>query len=279
VSSVLYKVEGAGNDFVLGVGDWARRLDNELDLVRRLCDRQRGIGADGTLSLEGVATDRVRLGYRNADGTEGAFCANGTRCAARAAVELLGCHQRVVIETRWADIPAAVDGSSVSLELPPPQTGPQRPEAAELDCISDGLLVKIGVPHLVIETTELADLNLAVVAPPLRRHAAIGPEGANVDFFEVEKDGVLRVRTWERGVEAETLSCGSGMVAVALVVMANRGTDRVELMPLSGDRLFVEALGAPPVCATRFTGPTRLVAAIDPSDDLLRGLLSVSVPG
>jgi len=272
VRSALFKVEGAGNDFVLGVGAWARRLDNEPELVRRLCDRRRGIGADGTLALEGVATDRVRLGYRNADGSEGAFCGNGTRCAARAAVEFLGCHQSVVIETGWADILAAVDGSSVSLELPPPQSGPQRPEAAEPDCISNGLLLKIGVPHLVIETTELADLDLAVVAPPLRRHAAVGREGANVDFYEVKKDGALRVRTWERGVEAETLSCGSGIVAVALVVMADRGTDRVELLPLSGDRLFVEALGEPPVCATRFTGPARFIAKLDPSDDLLRNL-------
>lgn len=270
--SELYKLEGAGNDFVLGVGSWARRLESEPDLVRRLCDRRRGIGADGTLALATDGTGRARLGYRNADGSEGAFCGNGTRCAARAAVEILGCHQTLAIETGWAEIRAAVDGSSVSLELPPPQSGPQRPVAAELESFSNGMLLKIGVPHLVIETAGLADLDLEVVGPRLRRHAAVGPEGANVDFFEVETDGTLKVRTWERGVEAETLSCGSGMVAVALLVMANRGTDRVELLPLSGDRLFVEALGEPPVCATRFTGPARFVAKLDPSEEFLRGL-------
>jgi diaminopimelate epimerase len=272
VRSGLYKLEGAGNDFVLGVGTWARRLENEPDLVRRLCDRRRGIGADGTLALETIGPARVRLGYRNADGSDGAFCGNGTRCAARAAVELLGCHQKIVIETGWAEIPAAVDGSTVSLDLPPPQSGPTRLEPAEPEAISNGLIMKIGVPHLVIETTGLADLDLDDLGPPLRRHAAVGPEGANVDFFEVETGGALKVRTWERGVEAETLSCGSGIVAVALVVMADRGTDRVELLPLSGDRLFVEALGEPPVCATRFTGPARFVAKLDPSEDLLRGL-------
>jgi diaminopimelate epimerase len=270
VRSELYKVEGAGNDFLLGIGAWAKRLDNEPDLVRRLCDRRRGIGADGTLALEALVTDRVRLGYRNADGSEGAFCGNGTRCAARAAVELLGCHQKIVIETGWAEITATVRGSKVSLDLPPPQLGPTRLEAAEQKEISNGLLVKIGVPHLVIETTGLADLDLDDVGPPLRRHAAVGPEGANVDFYEVGTGGALKVRTWERGVEAETLSCGSGMVAVALVVMAERGADHVELVPRSGDRLFVEALGEPPVCATRFTGPARFVAKLDPLEELLR---------
>jgi len=100
VRSEIYKLEGAGNDFVLGVGAWAGRLDSEPDLVRRLCDRRRGIGADGTLALEAVATDRVRLGYRNADGGEAVFCANGTRCAARAAVELLPMAPAVPLEPR-----------------------------------------------------------------------------------------------------------------------------------------------------------------------------------
>jgi diaminopimelate epimerase len=270
--SGLYKLEGAGNDFVLGIGDWGRRLDCEPDLVRRLCDRRRGVGADGTLALGAVGRGRVRLSYRNADGSEGAFCGNGTRCAARAAVELLRCSRKVVVETGWADIPAVVDGSWVSLELPPPQSGPRRPEAAEPEAISNGLVMQIGVPHLVVETTGLADLDLAAVAPPLRRHAALGPEGANVDFYEVASDGTLKVRTWERGVEGETLSCGSGMVAVALLVMAETATKRVELVPLSGDRLQVEALGEPPVCATRFTGPARFIAELDPSEEFLHAL-------
>jgi diaminopimelate epimerase len=272
VSSELYKLEGAGNDFVLGVGAWARRLGSEPDLVQRLCDRRRGIGADGTLALEAVATDRVRLGYRNADGGEAAFCANGTRCAARAAVELLGSSPKLVVETGWADIPAEVDGSQVSLELPAPASGPRHPEISGPEFATSVCLMEVGVPHLVAATVGLADLDLGLIAPPLRHHATLGPDGANVNFYEMGADGAVRVRSWERGVEGETLSCGSGLVAVALVMMAESGARDIEVIPLSGDRLTVEALGEPPVCATRFTGPARFVAKLEPSEDLLYGL-------
>ena len=269
MSSQLHKLEGAGNDFVLGFGPWAERLEGEPDLVRRLCDRRRGIGADGTLALEVVTSDRVRLGYRNADGSRGDFCANGTRCAARVAVDILGCNPKLTVETDWAEIAAEVAGSQVSLELPKPGRDPSPLEVAPPAGASSMRLMEVGVPHLVVAWTGLGDIDLAAVAPQLRSHPALGREGANVDFYEVTDDGVVALRTWERGVEGETLSCGSGMVAVALVVMTDRGSRSVELAPLSGDRLVVEALGEPPSCATRLTGPTRFVATIEPSDELL----------
>jgi len=272
MKSELFKVEGAGNDFLLGVGSWARRLDGEPELVRQICDRRRGIGADGCLALEAESNSRVRLGYRNADGGEAAFCANGTRCAARAAVEVLGCDQNLVVETGWADIPAEVYDARVSLELPPPGSAPKNPEI-DGSTVARGLCqLDVGVPHLVAATHGLADLDLDAIAPPFRNHEVLGPEGANVNFYEIASDGSVMVRSWERGVEGETLSCGSGLVAVAVVVMANNEVGRVELVPLSGDRLVVEALGDPPVCATRFTGPARFVARIDPSEDFLRSL-------
>ena len=129
--------------------------------------------------------------------------------------------------------------------------------------------IEIGVPHLIAPSLGLADLDLSAIAPPLRRHPAVGEPGANVNLYEIAHDGAVMVRSWERGVEGETLSCGSGLVAVALVVMANNAVGRVELIPLSGDRLVVEALGDPPMCATRFTGPARFIAEIDPSDKLI----------
>jgi diaminopimelate epimerase len=265
----LYKVEGAGNDFLLGVGDWAARLAGDSELVRRLCDRRRGLGADGVIALTPIDDATVRLRYRNADGSVGAFCANATRCTARAAVELLGLAKRLVVETGWDRIPAEVDDREVALDLPAPGSAPVRPEIIAPEGLSDLTLFDVGVPHLVAAVSAVADLDLVTLGPPLRAHPVLGLEGASVDFYEVATDGSVRVRTWERGVEDETLACGSGAVAVGLQVMASRGLRKVNIIPASGDRLTVEALGEPPGCPTRLTGPARMVARIDLSADFL----------
>jgi diaminopimelate epimerase len=162
-----------------------------------------------------------------------------------------------------------VDGRVVSLDLPAPRQLPQYPA---LDAPGTGKpsMIDVGVPHLVVEVAGLADLDLPLLAPPLRAHPALAPDGANVNFFESDPDGPVKVRSWERGVEGETLCCGSGLVAVALQVMAERRSRRIELVPASGDRLTVEALGEPPGCPTRFTGPARMVARIDPTEDFLK---------
>lgn len=271
VRSRLLKVEGAGNDFLLGIGKWAHRLEGSPEVVRRLCDRRRGIGADGVLALTVESEQSIRLAYRNADGGDAAFCANGTRCAARVAAEHFGLESRMVIDTGWGPIPARVEDASVSLDLPPPQAPGTQPEIGMPDSAVVPWLLQVGVPHLVVAVDGLDDVDLISTAPPLRNHSSLAPAGANVNFFEAGSDGVVRVRSWERGVEGETLSCGSGLVAVALIVMAERGERQIEVRPRSGDLLTIEALGDPPVCPTRFTGPANIVAEVTPSAAWLDG--------
>ena len=227
--------------------------------------------ADGVLLVEVEGADRVRVEHRNADGTSAAFCGNGTRCVARAAVELAGCRSDLIVDTGWASIPAMVRETSVSLDVPAPTEGP-RPLAVSLGGRRlEGSYLEIGVPHLVVPVSDPKVLDLPTVGPPLRRHPDLDPAGANVDFVSAGDDGLAVIRTWERGVEGETMSCGSGIVAAALVVMARRLTDAVRLQPASGDVLVVEALGTPPRCSVRFTGPARIVAEIQPSEELVRG--------
>lgn len=269
MSGRLYKVEASGNDFVLGVGGWAPRLAAEPDLARRLCDRRRGIGADGVLAVEAVAADRASLHYRNADGSHALFCGNGTRCAARAAVELLGLPPQLTIATDWVELPAVVDGPLVTLVLPPP---PQPARAVELEASGRswrGWRIEVGVPHLVLPVDELEALDLAQVGPPLRRHPELGPEGANVSFVSPGGAGEISLRSFERGVEGETLCCGSAVVAAALVAMAQGAPHRLVLRPRSGDRLTVEAPAGPSAGPLRFSGATRFVAELVPTTELL----------
>jgi diaminopimelate epimerase len=271
MTTALVKVEGAGNDFVLAMGAWVGRLAGDSGLVRRLCHRRLGIGADGVLLVEVEGADRVRLEHRNADGTPAPFCGNGTRCAARAAVDIAGCRSDVIVDTGWEPIAAMVREASVSLDLPAPTEGP-RPLAVTLgDRRFDASFLEIGVPHLVVSVSDPNVVDLPTVGPLLRRHPELDPGGANVNFVSSGDEGPTVIRTWERGVEGETLSCGSGIVAAALVVMARRGADAVRLQPASGDVLVVEALGSPPRCSVRFTGPARIVAEIQPGEGWLRG--------
>lgn len=266
---LLLKVEGAGNDFVLGTGAWAARIRGDSDLVARLCDRRRGIGGDGALALVSEGPDRVHLTYRNRDGSVAAFCANATRCAARVAVELLGLEPALLVHTGWVPVPARVTGRSVALDLPPPRFEPRPFTATVGSTAHPAWFLIVGVPHLVVPVEDPDALDLAVVAPPLRHHPDLHPDGANVSFVRLQPDGVLAVRSWERGVEGETLACGSGLVAAALVTLAGSDRRSLDCRPRSGDLLRVEALGEPPCCPARLTGPARIVARLEPTAELL----------
>lgn len=268
VAPGLFKVEGSGNDFLAGIGSWACRLAEDAHLTQDLCDRRRGIGADGTLSVTAENERTVRLVYRNSDGSIGEFCGNGTRCAARVAVEFLGCAHQLQVVTGWATIAAEIRSGVVAIELPPPAAPPRHQEVGAVIGFGEVNLHAIGVPHLVAQAGDLDALDLRQAAATLRRHSALGAAGANVNLYEIVDTGVVAVRTWERGVEDETLSCGSGMVSVALQVMSDTGRRLLEMAPLSGDRVTVEALGEPPMCAVRLTGPTRIVAEVRPAPDL-----------
>lgn len=261
VPNGLWKTEGAGNDFILGTGEWARRLATDTNLVAALCRRRRGIGADGTLALLPDGPNRVRLVYRNQDGGRAHFCANGTRCAALAAHRLLGMPGKLTVATDAADVPAVVSSNGVTLDLMAPSAPPR---AVELVVHADtwlGALLTIGVPHLILMTEDPAAIDLEAVAPELRHHCDLGPEGANVSFVSRLANGAVTIRTWERGVEAETLCCGSAILAVGVLEFARSDRPTIACHPKSGDVLTVSRLGNQ---GLRLTGPARIVAEIRP---------------
>jgi len=267
VTDALVKVEGAGNDFLLGTGAWALRLADDAELVRALCDRRRGLGADGVLGLERLGARRVRLDYRNADGGVAAFCANGTRCAARAAVELLGCDHELVVATGWVDVPAVVEDARVTLHLPS-VAPPGELDVRLGEVTRHAFRVVVGVPHLLVPVDDPEDWPFEALAPALRHDPRLGPEGANVHLMASGSDRV-RLRSFERGVEAATLCCGSGVVAAGLLRLAATGDTCVSVRPRSGDELVVSVRGAAFGGDVHLTGPTRMVARVEPLADAL----------
>lgn len=258
--SLLVKVEGAGNDFLLGLGDWAAVLADRPDEVIRLCHRRFGIGADGVLALQPEGPDRVGLTYRNADGSQEPFCGNGTRCAALAAVELLGMPRRLVVATGWTDVPATVDGQRVCLGLPE-----ARFESGETVLETPwgrvtGVLATLGVPHLLIESDHPESVALADLGPVLGRHPDLGPTGANVSILGPERSGTSAIRTWERGVEGETLCCGSAVAVAGVLRIGRNGASAARLRSSSGAELLVRLADT----GLELEGPATLVAEIRP---------------
>jgi diaminopimelate epimerase len=243
------KMAGGGNDFLVFEADGRRLSEEERRQVSLLCRRGLSVGADGALFLSGAGGGRVRLDYFNADGGLASFCANGTRCAARYAVlRKLVSGSDAVLETGWSVITAHVEEGSVTLALPdmpapgqPILLSPEEPDRYAAEGLPPiGVVAHVGVPHLVVFVKEnLESLPLDRLGPPLRHHPLLGL-GANVNFVQVLDSSNLSVRTFERGVERETLSCGSGVVASAIVAVQRGHVEPpVACMTRSGVQLDV----------------------------------------
>lgn len=213
----FYKMTGGGNDFVL-VEDMADRLSpGEIQaLVPKVCRRRLSVGADGLIVLKPSSNAHFRWLFYNSDGSPAEMCGNGGRCAARLAHMLGIAPEELTFETAVGLVRAEVHGPRVKIALPPP-TG-LRP-GMELEVEGRRLqvdFINTGVPHVVIFVEDLQEVDVVGLGRPLRHHQAFGPSGTNVDFVEAE-GGRLRIRTYERGVEDETLACGTGAVAAALL--------------------------------------------------------------
>lgn len=238
----FYKMSGSGNDFV--VLDARREPANGLDRperVRAVCARGTGIGADGIVFLEPSRTAAYRIRYLNADGSLAALCGNATLCSARLAVDLGGVDRTgFTIETDAGLLPARfVDGRpEIDLE-PVSEVVADDPRVALGARELRGGFVLAGVPHVVIRVADVDRVDVVGRGAPIRRDPSFR-HGANVNFISPEGGGRWRMRTYERGVEAETLACGTGAVAAAILLNAWEETGpTVELETRSGQMLRV----------------------------------------
>ncbi len=233
---------GSGNDFVFVDGRTANLPLWSDSRIRSVCSRHHGVGADGLAIVEpGASTGTVRLHYFNADGSRAALCGNASLCATRFAALLeLAPAGGMLLETDSGLLRTrCLSGERAELlvgEIPEVQTAEIELEAGE----TAAGFVMVGVPHLVIRVSELDGVPVRDRGRILRHHPSLGPSGANVNFVARDGDGSWRVRTYERGVENETLACGTGAVATAAALTADGQTGLpCDIQVASGARLVV----------------------------------------
>jgi diaminopimelate epimerase len=234
------KMNGAGNDFVL-IDNRSGAYKFSPQQIAFLCERHRGVGADGVLLVEsptGKADFRMR--YFNSDGGEAEMCGNGARCFARFLDKIGGPFSEVSFETMAGVIQATFEGELVRLAM-------SRPHHMVLSRTLDigGLKrlshsVNTGVPHVVTFVDDLESTPVQKWGAQIRYHQAFQPEGTNANFIKELEPGKIAIRTYERGVEAETLACGTGVAAAGLIYAAlGDATSPVHILVRGGDWLEV----------------------------------------
>jgi len=234
------KMNGAGNDFVL-LDNRAGNLTLTREQIVRVCDRHRGVGADGVLLLERPTNGAdFRMRYYNADGGEAEMCGNGARCFARYADRTAGPLEKLSFETPAGVIGAQLTGNLVTLQMSDPRDlrlGLEIPLASEKVRAS---YVDSGVPHVVVRVAKIEEVDLRSLGAAIRHHPMFAPRGANANFSEQRGAQSIAIRTYERGVEDETLACGTGVVASALIFAATENVSGpIDVLVRGGDTLQV----------------------------------------
>jgi diaminopimelate epimerase len=218
----FYKMTGSGNDFVVfnATAGSVSHLENE-EAIRSLSARGTGIGADGVVFLEKSGQGDIRMRYYNSDGSEAALCGNASLCSTRLAVELgLAQGGGFVLHTAAGSLKARIRDGLPEVDLEP--VDDVRSDAADLGRRPGEARLGYacaGVPHIVVEIPNVESADVTGRGSELRNHPALA-DGANVNFVARRPDGSFTYRTYERGVEGETLACGTGAVATAILLFS-----------------------------------------------------------
>ena len=221
----FWKLEGAGNDF-LGLDGRAGGFKLKRQQIADLCDRRRGVGADGVLVVEKpkVRGADFRMRYYNSDGGEAEMCGNGARCFALLARAVSGRKgNELRVQTQVGLLTLRTSGQEVQVSMTEPtklRLGRKLVVAGRKLAVD---FLNTGVPHAVLFVRSVRSIDVAKQGRAIRYHSAFAPSGTNVNFVEIGRGNRIHVRTYERGVEGETLACGTGVVASSILSNLRRG--------------------------------------------------------
>ncbi|MBN1793887.1 MAG: diaminopimelate epimerase [Candidatus Omnitrophica bacterium] len=242
----FFKYEAAGNDFIL-IDRRDRKLPPNLaGCARSVCDRTRGIGADGLLAVERSRKADIRMRIFNADGSEAEMCGNGIRCVGvwAAGPGKTAKRSTVAVETLAGVLVLTVAQDTVKVRMSDPVDIREHIVIPVDGKRQPACFINIGVPHTVLFTKKLAAEDIDGGGRAIRYHTLFQPQGTNVNFVQVDSKNTIRIRTYERGVEAETCACGTGAVASAIMAALTNRLNRkksyaVSVKTRGGDSLKV----------------------------------------
>lgn len=214
----FYKMTGVGNDFIVFDNRKEVLPKNYGNVAKKVCDRKFSVGADGLLVLEKTEEAHFKMVYYNSDGSRAAMCGNGARCIARFAYLQEVAPAKMSFVTDAGILSAEVSGANVKLQM-------SRPKDVKMDFplkLEEGKEVHLsfintGVPHTVLFVSDVEKADVANLGRTIRFHREFSPSGTNANFVSHKSGNNIAVRTYERGVEGETLACGTGVVASSLL--------------------------------------------------------------
>lgn len=234
------KYSGCGNDFILVDNRKKEFPTDNHKLIQQLCERKLGIGADGLILLEKGAVLEYKMRIFNSDGFETEMCGNGLRCFVRYLQHSGFGDGPFHIESMKRQHYCTLDGEMVTIEMGPPTDIQQNITLNLADNRVLGHSIDTGVPHFVIFTSPIDAIDVQTLGSEIRRHPTFKPRGTNVNFVQIEDNDVLHIRTFERGVEAETLACGTGATAAALMAATSYGLNSpIAVKTKSQDLLYI----------------------------------------
>lgn len=237
----FYKYSASGNDFI--IIDNRDRVIKERDIKEfavKLCDRKKGIGGDGLLLLERSRRADFKMRIINSDGSEAEMCGNGARCVAHFAVLKDIATKKMRFETLAGIIDAVVKNTEVKVKLTQPHSLDKNIKIKYKQKNLSLHYINTGVPHTVIFVKNLEKVNVKEIGRYIRFHSRFSPAGANVNFVRVFDKHHIAIRTYERGVEDETLACGTGATASAIISAIVKNTEApVVVFTKGGEKLII----------------------------------------
>jgi diaminopimelate epimerase len=226
MKQAFFKYQGAGNDFILIDNRKNKFPKEDVVLIKQLCDPKFGIGADGLMLLENSETTDFKMVYFNADGNIGSMCGNGGRCIVAFANSLNIFKEKTTFEAIGNIYYARMEDGLISLKMN---------DVSSIETFENYLFLNTGSPHHITFHNAIKTIDVAAEGRKIRNGAPYFEEGTNVNFVEQINENTFKVRTYERGVEDETLSCGTGVTAVAIASHKSKKTKQTVI--------YLETLG------------------------------------